>query len=81
MADWQTLRSSLVLPVSFCDPHSPWQRPTNGMLRRWLPKGTDLCHYRIDHDTIANNLNTMPRRIHNWRSPANIYNGLTCNNR
>lgn len=85
MAAWEQLQSGLHLPVFFCDPHAPWQRPTNehtnGLLRRWLPKGTDLCHYRIDHDTIATNLNTMPRRIHNWQSPANLYHDLTCNNR
>lgn len=85
MADWQTLKTGLRLPVFFCDPHSPWQRPTNEntnrMLRRWLPKGTDLCHYTIDHDTIATNLNTMPRRLHNWRSPASLYHDLTCNSR
>lgn len=51
------------------------------MLRRWLPKCTDLCHYRIDHDTIANNLNTMPRRTHHWRAPAALYHDPTCNSR
>lgn len=85
MADWQQLRSGLGIPVFFCDPHSPWQRPTNehtnGLLRRWLPKGTDLCHYTIDHDTIAHNLNTMPRRIHHWRSANDLYHDLQCNNR
>ena len=46
MARWAVIEDALGIDVYFCDPHSPWQRPTNeqtnGMLRRWLPKGTDL---------------------------------------
>jgi IS30 family transposase len=87
MADWAQLSAELDLPVYFCDPHSPWQRPTNehtnGLLRRWLPKGTDLSvHSQTGLDLIAFKLNAMPRRLHNWTSAADQYmliNG--CNNR
>jgi IS30 family transposase len=87
MADWAQLRDDLELPVFFCDPHSPWQRPTtentNRHLRRWLPKGTDLSvHSQTGLDLIAFKLNTMPRRLHNWTSASDQYSLLLgCNNR
>lgn len=87
MADWQRLGTDWDLPIYFCDPHSPWQRPTNehtnGLLRRWMPKGTDLTvHTQTGLDLIAHQLNTMPRRLHNWTSAVDQYNLLLgCNNR
>ncbi|MGH9210978.1 MAG: IS30 family transposase [Acidimicrobiales bacterium] len=87
MADWTQLRDDLELPVFFCDPHSPWQRPTNENtnrhLRRWLPKGTDLSvHTQTGLDLIAFKLNTMPWRLHNWTSATDQYNLLLgCNSR
>jgi IS30 family transposase len=67
--------------VYFCDPHAPWQKPTventNGILRRWLPKGTPLdIHTPTDLEAIAALLNSMPRPIHQWRSADDVYHRL-----
>ena len=81
MSEWCSVEQQTGLSVYFCDPRSPWQRPTNehtnGMLRRWLPKSTNLNIGQIPLSIIEDNLNLMPRRLHNWHSPHDLYNQLT----
>jgi IS30 family transposase len=69
------------LDIYFCDPHSPWQRGsnenTNGLLRQYLPKGTDLSFYGPGMlDNIAAELNARPRKRHAFRTPAEVLEKL-----
>jgi Transposase and inactivated derivatives, IS30 family len=81
MADHERLAHRLSIHVFFADPHSPWQRGTNentnGLLRQYLPKGTDLSGYtQRELNTIAHQLNTRPRKCLHWATPLEVFTQL-----
>jgi IS30 family transposase len=78
MARHRALAQATGVRVYFCDPHSPWQRGscenTNGLLRQFLPKGTDLgIHDQAALDSIADLMNNRPRETLGWRSPYQVF--------
>ncbi|MGJ0531809.1 IS30 family transposase [Methylocystis sp.] len=81
MAQHPRLRIDTGLSVYFCDPHSPWQRGTNentnGLLRQYFPKGTDLSEHSAEAlEAVAHVLNTRPRKALDWRTPAEALNAF-----
>lgn len=84
MAMHKELSKRTGVAVYFCDPHSPWQRGsnenTNGLVRQYLPKGTDLSGYSQEQlDAIADQINNRPRKGLGVRSPLAVYRELLLN--
>jgi len=84
MSNHAEIAKATDLDIYFCDPHSPWQRGsnenTNGLLRQYFPKGTDLSGYHPEYlEFVANRLNTRPRKTLQWKTPAEALDELLSN--
>jgi transposase, IS30 family len=84
MAEHLKIADALDLDIYFCDPASPWQRGsnenTNGLLRQYFPKGTDLSGYHPDYLAfVAAELNDRPRKTLGWKTPAEAFLDLLSN--
>lgn len=84
MARHRDITLATGMDIYFCDPHSPWQRGsnenTNGLLRQYFPKGTDLSfHGPGILEQVAAELNARPRKRHNYRTPAEVLQELLSN--
>jgi transposase, IS30 family len=81
MAHHAQITAATGLPIYFADPRSPWQRGsnenTNGLLRQYFPKGTDLSFWGPGYlDLVAAELNARPRQRHNYATPAEVLDQL-----
>ena len=81
MAQHAQLRRDIGTRIYFCEPRSPWQRGTNentnGLLRQYFPKGTDLSrHGAASLEAVADALNQRPRKILGWKTPAEVFAAL-----
>ena len=81
LAQHAQLQIDAGLAIYFCDPRSPWQRGTNentnGLLRQYFPKGTDISRYTEQElDAVAATLNRRPRKTLAWKTPAEALDGL-----
>ena len=84
MANHARIAAATGLDIYFCDPHSPWQRGsnenTNGLLRQYFPKGTDLSRRGPGYlENIAAELNSRPRKTLDWATPAEALDKLLSN--
>lgn len=84
MARHAALTVATDLPVYFAHPHSPWERPTNentnGLIREYLPKGTELTSHQPYLDSIADELNDRPRKVLGFYTPREVFNKLLNDN-
>ena len=84
MANHIAIAEAAQMDIYFCDPHSPWQRGTNentnGLLRQYFAKGTDLSVFPADYlDYVAAKLNSRPRQTLGWKTPAEALDELLSN--
>jgi IS30 family transposase len=77
MAEHVRFRVESGIPVYFCDPRSPWQRPssenTNGLLRQYFPRSTALSATQAELDAVARELNGRPRQALGWLKPCEVF--------
>jgi transposase, IS30 family len=81
MRDWKHVSIDSGIDIAFCDPHSPWQRGTNentnGLLRQYFPKGTDLSvHSAADLDWVVQEFNDRPRKRLAFKRPIELIGEL-----
>ena len=81
MSNHRQITLTTDMKIYFCDPGSPWQRPsnenTNGLLRQYFPKGTELSGYHPDYlEFVANQLNDRPRKRLKWKTPKEALRAL-----
>lgn len=80
LARWAKIEDRTGTPVYFCEPRSPWQKPlvenTNGLLRRWLPRGTPMPRSQTAIDRIQRLVNSIHRRSLEWDTAAHAYDRL-----
>ena len=78
MSHHHTVAKAVGMQIYFCDPGKPWQRPTNentnGLLRDYFPKGTNLrVHTAEDLQRVSDELNRRPRKTLDWKTPHELF--------